>query len=250
MKCLCLWFKGERLHENCWDSSHSDRLLCNARYPFNNKKKIIINQKFLEDVLLGEGVILGSSLEVLRKRQHAVFKQTAELCPLMASAEVSLRRIERDCILLVSQLLTWQGESCFICRYRLKVCTNTGKKKTKRFDPVRRMHFTGTVFTPSVSVYQLSITLYPRYTYISLNSGPAPCPHIGWTLLILLLLFLSATTSSRYTVCPWQTASAQSPSWKCLLIREPQAKWMKVQIQSSALIYPQIHTKLPGHKWE
>lgn len=143
------------------------------------RKKINkINQKFLEDVLLGEGVILGSSLEVLRKRQHAVFKQIKELCPLSASSEVSLRRIECDGILLVSQLLTWQRESCFICRYRLKVCTNTGeKKKTKQFDPVRRMHFTGTFFTPSVSAVNHSLSQDLTYMTCIMPSRQLNPPH-------------------------------------------------------------------------
>lgn len=77
-------------------------------------------------------------------------------------------------------------------------------------------------FIPCMSVSQLPVLYLP----ICWQGASGACTHSVPNSAQALLL-LSSTSSPGHIVCPWQTASALSSSWKCLLINVQVRLWEK-----------------------
>lgn len=138
------------------------------------------------------------------------------LHPHIPAPEVSSRRIRGDCILLVTKLLTWPQRMLpnlkqnLIPKFYSSKATQT---KDKDFIVLYRAY--SIVYLPSLSVPLLSIIHLSKCwhavrwpcTHSMPNSSPAQPSSSS-----------SSTSSAGYIAHPWQTASAQSRSSKCLLI--------------------------------
>lgn len=149
-------------------------------------------------------------------------------------SSVGLRGIRGDWI--VTGLLTWPLRKL----PNLQITTKSlYLHSNKGFDVRGQLHFFS---IPCTSLRQLSIIHLPK----SWRAAGWACTHsMPTSSPALILLLLSSTSSAWYIVCPWQTASPQSPSCKCLLIKAQVWLWGRYTVFGSPLMSQKLRQKAP-----